>query len=62
MHYLTLIQFTLKCRRYVGILVNADECFFQTFEDKSLFWEEDVSILFMVFNYLASLLAKKIIT
>ena len=53
MYNATLICVTFKCRRFVGLLFNADAVFFKNFEAKSYQLEDDVSQLFLIFNYLA---------
>ena len=53
MYNAPLIYVTFKCRRFVGLLFNADTAFFKHFEAKSYQLENDVSQLFLIFNYLA---------
>ena len=52
MYNAPLIFVTFKCRRFVGFLFNADATFFKRFEAKSYQLEDDVSQLFLIFNYL----------
>ena len=53
MYNAPLICVTSKCRRFVGLVFNADAAFFKHFEAKSYQLEDDVSQLFLIFNYLA---------
>ena len=48
-----LICVTFKCRRFVGLILNANAEFFKKFESKSTQLEDYVSKLFIILNYLA---------
>ena len=52
MYNAPLICVTFKCRQFVGLVFNADAAFFKKFEAKSYQLEDDVSQLFLIFNYL----------
>ena len=53
MYNAPLICVTFKCRRFVGLIFNADADFFKKFEAKSTQLEDHVSKLFLILNYLA---------
>ena len=53
MYNAPLICVTFKCKRFIGILFNANVQFFKKFEAKSCQLEDDVSKLFLILNYLA---------
>ena len=53
MYNALLICMTFKCRRYVGLDFNVDASFFKNFEAKTYQLKDDVSQLFLIFNYLA---------
>ena len=48
-----LILTSFKCKRLVGLVFNVDATFFKKFEAKSYQLKDDVSQLFLIFNYLA---------
>ena len=53
MYNALLICVTFKCRRYVGLVFNVDASFFKNFEATTYQLEDEVSQLFLIFNYLA---------
>ena len=54
MYNALLICVTFKCRRYVGLIFNVDASFFKNFETTTYQLEDEVSQLFLIFNYLAT--------
>ena len=48
MYNAPLIYVPFKCRRFVGLIFNADADFFKKFEAKSTQLEDDVSKLFSI--------------
>ena len=52
MYNAPLICVIFKCRRFVGLVFNVDATFFKKFEAKSCQLKNDVSKLFLIFNYL----------
>ena len=54
MYNALLICVTFKCRRYVGLVFNVDASFFKNFETTTYQLKDEVSQLFLIFNYLAS--------
>ena len=53
MYNTPLICVTFKYRRLVSLFFNANAAFFKHFETKSYQLKDDVSQLFLIFNYLA---------